>query len=217
MSDEQYAHYSIERRIDMSGFSDEERREIEERLVETGRDLFTRYGFQKTTMQDITEQVGIGEGTFYQFFDSKSGLYIRVLLREQNELIDAVEAELEGLTDSDEQLDRLFRRWVAEFEQRSLLLRSHRNPQQIVQAASGQDFAELRDDISNRMTPLIADIQKRSDGYITEIRPEAVIELLSLLEVVAANKDAHDELGWSGYDGFKEIVIIILKQGLLWQ
>ncbi|MFC7098983.1 hypothetical protein [Halobaculum marinum] len=62
------------------------------------------------------------------------------------------------------------------------------------------------------MTPLIAEILRRSDGYTTEIRPQGVFEALSLLEVVAANEDAHNELGWSGDDVFKEIVITILNR-----
>ncbi|MFB6141220.1 MAG: TetR/AcrR family transcriptional regulator [Halosimplex sp.] len=201
----------------MSGFSDEERREVEERLVRTGRELFTRYGFQKTTIEDITDSVGIGEGTFYRFFEGKSSLYVRVLVREQDEVIDAVETELDGLVDPAEQLDGLLRTWVAEFEQRPLLLRSHRAPDRILRSVDGLEATELRGSVSERMTPLVANIQERSDGYITEIRPEAVFELLSLLEIVAANRDAHDELGWSGYDEFKEIVITVLKRGLLWE
>lgn len=199
----------------MSGFSDEERREIAERLVETARDRFTRFGFQKTTVREITEPVGIGEGTFYRFFDSKSALYLRVLVREQDEVIDAVRADLEGLTDPAERLDRLFRTWTAEFERRPLLLRSHRAPRQLVRAVDGREVAELRDEVRDRVTPLIEDIQAGSDGYISEIRPEAMIELLSLLELVAANREAHDELGWSGYEAFKEVLITVLEQGLL--
>lgn len=199
----------------MRGFNDEERRDIKNQLIETARERFTRYGFQKTTVQEITDSVGIAEGTFYQFFDSKSELYMRVLVQEQDEVIDAVESDLRGLTDPADQLDQLFRTWMREFEQRPLLLKSHRVPQEILRAVDTEEFPELKQEVMDRISPLIAEIQKRSDGYIADIRPQIVFELLSLLEVVAANSDAYDEVGWSGYNIFKETLITILKQGLL--
>lgn len=202
-------------RVDMRGFSDGERRDIENRLLETARELFSRYGFQKTTVHEITEPVGIAEGTFYQFFDSKSEIYMRVLIREQDEVIDTVESDLQELTDPEEQLDHLFRIWAKEFEQRPLLLESHRAPQEIVQAVDGREFPDAKQAIMDRMSALIEDIQSKSDGYITEISPELVFELLSLIEYIAAHRDAYDELGWSGYDLFKETLIRILQQGLL--
>ncbi len=66
----------------MRGFSDEERARIREELITAGRELFSQFGLQKTTIADLTEEVGIGRSTFYRFFDSKEELYLAVLERE---------------------------------------------------------------------------------------------------------------------------------------
>jgi AcrR family transcriptional regulator len=66
----------------MKGFSDERRTHIRRELLEEGRKLFTRYGLRKTTMADLTGPVDIAPSTFYQFFDSKEELYIKILERE---------------------------------------------------------------------------------------------------------------------------------------
>lgn len=67
----------------MKGFSDRERDAIRQQLLETGRELFSQYGVKKTTVSELTDAVGIAEGTFYRFFDSKDELYWAVLETER--------------------------------------------------------------------------------------------------------------------------------------
>jgi len=63
----------------MRGFSDGEREQIEGDLIEAGRTLFSKFGLKKTTIADLTGEVGIGRSTFYRFFDSKEALYVAIL------------------------------------------------------------------------------------------------------------------------------------------
>ncbi|WP_231187050.1 TetR/AcrR family transcriptional regulator [Haladaptatus sp. DYF46] len=198
----------------MPGFSDEERDEIESALVDSAQQLFTLYGFQKTTVEDITEPVGIAESTFYRFFDSKTEMYTRVLLREQDEVIDAIESEVEGITDPERKLERLFRTWATEFEKRDLLVRSHREPQNTLRSMNHVDVDEVKSDIIVRVSPIVEDIQANSDGLINDLRPEVIFQLLSVLELIVAQKEAYDEYGW-GYSSFKDTVITILTEGLM--
>jgi AcrR family transcriptional regulator len=66
----------------MKGFSDKQRERIRSDLLEAGRELFAQYGLSKTTIADLTGEVGIGTSTFYQFYDSKEALYLAVLDQE---------------------------------------------------------------------------------------------------------------------------------------
>jgi AcrR family transcriptional regulator len=66
----------------MKGFSDDQRDRIRSDLIKAGHELFSQYGLGKTTVADLTEEVGIGTSTFYQFYDSKEELYLAVLERE---------------------------------------------------------------------------------------------------------------------------------------
>jgi AcrR family transcriptional regulator len=87
----------------MSRFTDRDRERIHSQLVEAGRDLFTQFGFERTRISDLTEAVGIGTSTFYQFFDSKEELYVKVLLVERQELEAKIgEAVKTGETPRDE-------------------------------------------------------------------------------------------------------------------
>ncbi len=70
----------------MRGFSDAERDRIRRELLESGRSLFVQFGLERTRIADLTDQVGIGTSTFYQFFDSKEALYTTILIEEQAQL-----------------------------------------------------------------------------------------------------------------------------------
>lgn len=76
-------------------FSDADRERIRESLGATGRDRFEQYGLSKTTIADLTDHVGIANGTFYQFFDSKEALFLEVLNREGERLLPKLLAPFE--------------------------------------------------------------------------------------------------------------------------
>lgn len=63
------------------GFSEEERERIKEALLETGEALFSRVGFEKTTVAELAIQVGISKGAFYLFFTSKEDLLMSLIAR----------------------------------------------------------------------------------------------------------------------------------------
>ncbi|MFC7138026.1 TetR/AcrR family transcriptional regulator [Halobaculum litoreum] len=84
----------------MKGFTDDQRERIQSDLLEAGRELFAQYGLGKTTISDLTGEVGIGTSTFYQFFDSKEALYLAVLEREGEEIVHRLSEE--GVVDGDD-------------------------------------------------------------------------------------------------------------------
>lgn len=77
----------------MRGFDDDERERIRERLHETGRELFARYGLDKTTIADLTDPANIANSTFYRFYDSKERLYYEILREEGERLTEEIIAE----------------------------------------------------------------------------------------------------------------------------
>src|SRR5690625_5812047 len=68
------------------GFNSKEKQAIRLSLIEYGRELFSKLGFQKTSILDITKNVGIAQGTFYKFFSSKEELYFVILEMEEQKL-----------------------------------------------------------------------------------------------------------------------------------
>jgi AcrR family transcriptional regulator len=60
-------------------FSDHEKETIRTQMREKGRKLFEKHGLKKTSVDELTEAVGISKGAFYHFFESKEELFLEIL------------------------------------------------------------------------------------------------------------------------------------------
>lgn len=68
---------------------------IRDRLLETGREQFSRAGLAKVTIADLARAAGIGKGSFYRFFESKEALFLTIQEREEAAFKGAMRAETE--------------------------------------------------------------------------------------------------------------------------
>jgi TetR/AcrR family transcriptional repressor of mexJK operon len=62
-------------------------KEKEEQIIAAARKVFARYGYSKTTMEDISAAVEMGKASLYYYFPNKEGLFQAAILQEQNEFI----------------------------------------------------------------------------------------------------------------------------------
>lgn len=60
-------------------FTDQEKKNIHLKLIESGKIAFGQYGIKKTNIEDLAKMAGISKGAFYQFFPSKEDLYFAVI------------------------------------------------------------------------------------------------------------------------------------------
>ena len=63
-------------------FSDEEKQNVRNSLLEIGKESFSHYGLKKTNIEELTNAVGISKGAFYGFFKSKEILFFEILKQE---------------------------------------------------------------------------------------------------------------------------------------
>lgn len=64
---------------------------IEDRILEAAEELFFRYGYSKTSVDDITEHIHISKKTLYQTFDSKERILASIFDRIKTELSTQIE------------------------------------------------------------------------------------------------------------------------------
>lgn len=65
-------------------------------ILQAAHALFVRYGFKKTTMDDLAAEAGVGKGTIYYYFRSKKDLllgYADMCLEENNARVQEAVAE----------------------------------------------------------------------------------------------------------------------------
>ncbi|WP_048174612.1 TetR/AcrR family transcriptional regulator [Methanosarcina siciliae] len=74
----------------MRSFTDEEREIIKRKIIDRGKDCFSRYGIKKTGIEDLTEGLGISKSSFYSFFISKEDLFLQIFKEEKEALKDNI-------------------------------------------------------------------------------------------------------------------------------
>jgi len=69
----------------MAKFTESEKEQIRQCLLNKGKELFIQYGLAKTSIDDLVQACGIAKGSFYKFFSSKEELFY-VILQKQEEV-----------------------------------------------------------------------------------------------------------------------------------
>lgn len=72
------------------GFSDNEKKIIQDRLVNAADICWGKYGIKKTTVEELAKMACISKGAFYLFYQSKELLFFDVLERADMRLKDRV-------------------------------------------------------------------------------------------------------------------------------
>lgn len=75
-------------------FEEEEREVIRNELLARGGELFNRYGFKKTNVDEVVRLAGVSKGSFYSFFESKEDFFVEILLDTEREIRDIMEENL---------------------------------------------------------------------------------------------------------------------------
>ena len=68
------------------GFTEREKEVIRTKLLEKGKELFEVLGVKKTSVKELTEEVGIAQGSFYIFYNSKEELCFEIIEQEELKL-----------------------------------------------------------------------------------------------------------------------------------
>ncbi len=174
--------------------TDQRRRKSEEtrrRIMQAGREVFTRKGYHDTRVSEIIDRTGLGHGTFWIYFRDKEDL-LRALVQEMLE--DFVTENLaDRLTPENidpsrlEDIEEVISRAVKVFEDNQPL------HQAIVEAAmQSEEFAAIYDQINLEL----AEVYRR---YLSFLLPgggktELDLQQISLLLVVTI---AYNSLMWA--------------------
>lgn len=86
------------------------RADVRETILDAAEALLARYGYRKTTMDDIARDVGIGKGTTYLHFASKEEVFLATIDR----IVDRLCVRLRDIASRPEPLEARLRRMLEE-------------------------------------------------------------------------------------------------------
>ncbi len=80
------------------------RKEQKKKIIDAARLCFARFGYEKTTMEDIGRQVGLNKTSLYHYFKNKDKIFNEVVLKEKADYFDAIQSKLKRLKGCEEKI-----------------------------------------------------------------------------------------------------------------
>ena len=81
-----------------------EREIVKEEIVTVAQEVFQRFGWKKTSVEDIAKKANKGKSTLYHYFKNKEEIFYAVLSRETKVMLDKVEAAVDKVEGFEQKL-----------------------------------------------------------------------------------------------------------------
>ncbi len=126
-----------------------------ERILAAATDLFSRWGYNKTSLDEVARGAHIAKATIYYYFSSKERLFIDAIRNKAEELFAKLDDELESLDSFEDKLSCFLRLPMTYiFENMPILIEAlHQIPPDYLES-----LEELRNDYRARMNSLLGGI-----------------------------------------------------------
>ncbi|QDR82949.1 TetR/AcrR family transcriptional regulator [Sporomusa termitida] len=91
--------------------------DIKNLILDKAKERMERFGFKKTTMDEISKDCKISKKTIYEHFNDKEDMFSCLLLRECHKTIELLFAQMGAVSDPLERLIQLTRKAIGHFNQ----------------------------------------------------------------------------------------------------
>ncbi|HHY41725.1 MAG TPA: TetR/AcrR family transcriptional regulator [Thermoanaerobacterales bacterium] len=195
------------------GFTDREREIIRNDLIKAGRELFGAYGLKKTSIEDLTKAVGIAQGSFYTFFNSKEELYLEVMDREGEAIKEQLlkEDDIKELTR--DKFKSFFKK-VFEVVSSNPIIRQMFFEEEVdilIRKIPPEKMKEYNKRLMRDFLPIIKKWQDEG-AIINDYKPEVIVALFQVLYHPILYKKDFDE---NVYDDMLQLLVDIVAKGLV--
>ena len=195
------------------GFNEREKQVITNSLIEQGRILFSKLGFQKTSILEITKNVGIAQGTFYKFFNSKEELYFVIFEMEEEKIKEQfANVDIFKENQPNKAIKSILRQMINTIETNPLI-------RELYFGSSMKDMLKklspelLEKHFKNDATSFLPLIEKlKNKGFIIEENPEVIAGVARSLFVLTLHQN---EIGVAVYQETIELLIDLIVDGLI--
>lgn len=195
----------------MPRFTETERVNIRNSLIQRGKELFISYGLQKTTIDNITSACGISKGSFYAFFDSKEDLYLDIWLVEEARLNEFLSDIMLSYDHPKKMLIEVCRGTYQYLEMNPFhrYMYERKEMEQLVRKLPPERFSALSNQDNHTFVPIIKKLQE--DGKIIPIAPEVIMGIHRCLSMLPLIKD---EVGEEVFPEALEKIVGFIAEGL---
>lgn len=193
-------------------FTDQERKWIRQKLLNEARQSFEKMGLKKTSIEDLTKPLGIAQGSFYLFFNSKEELYFE-LIQEEEERIRNTLLELFAPTEtcSKEGMKRFLLQSFRMIEESPLLrqMMSQGDIEQLFRKLPPSLLEHHFTEDHDALQPYIAAWQK--EGILVDAASETIVSMIRSLMLLTLHKN---EIGEKHFSTTIDLLVEVLATGI---
>ncbi|MBU0711909.1 TetR/AcrR family transcriptional regulator [bacterium] len=196
----------------VKSFDENERDLIRRKLLEKGRQLFEIYGLKKTTVDEITQTVGVAKGSFYNFFQSKEELFFEIF-EEEEHFREQMLADLmvSGL-DAGEALRQVLKQSL-ELVANSKIFAKMYEPgvyEQLLRKLPPEKMSQHQENDLKAGIEFVRHFQDNSN--LRKVKPEVMIAFFRAIFTVTFHKE---EIGPDVYPAVINLLVEVVAKGLV--
>ena len=167
-----------------------------EAILEAAFTQFSRYGFRRTSMEDIAKETGISRASIYSHFDNKEEVFRSLSAFLHDRALGEAEVRLKGTESSIKAPLQVSDRIAS-----ALLAKINPFHKVLTESAHG---SELADENSQRCGDLVRDSQERFQSMLTQTLTSAARDGEIDLKTAKLKASAAAELIYLGASGLKQ-------------
>lgn len=141
--------------------------DVKNLILDKAQERFDRFGFKKTTMDEISRDCKISKKTIYEHFKDKENLFTCLFTRESRKARDIIFSRTENVADPLERLVILIKTATGYFNENNFLTRLLRDDKALFSSFLSKTIAIVEEDIIT----MIADIidEGKREGKIRDV------------------------------------------------
>lgn len=178
----------------MPQFHPTEKERILQQLIDHGRALFVRQGLKKTSLEQLTQAIGVAKSTFYAFYNSKEELYLQLLELEAIAMEKQVWEEVAKAADTRDALKAYLNAMVNELERNPLTKRLIEQPEEMEMISRKVTPEFVQRKLERNVKPLIEYImEQQKQGLMLDADPAVISGVLRASMLLVVHRKDFDE------------------------
>lgn len=146
--------------------------DIKNSILDKAKERFDRFGFKKTTMDEISRDCRISKKTIYEHFKDKENLFTCLFARESRKARDIIFSRIEKNLDPLEQLVQLIKIAIDYFNENNFLTRLLKDDEALFSAFLSKKNSIVEEDIISIIAEII--VQGKKEGKIRDVDEQVV-------------------------------------------
>lgn len=150
-----------------------------EMILEEARAIFTQYGYEKTTLDDIGSKCGLNKASLYYYFRNKEEIYVQVLLTEADRYIKDLQENIQNFKTTEEKIHQYLLNRIRQYAKALNVSKLSMSSLYKVEPMFMELFQRIKDEEINFLRELIA--KGIENGDIEAVDPKELAESLFVI------------------------------------